>query len=114
MDDFAGITSLSYAVSMSDIFYKENWIIDTEASNHICSNFDLLIKPQKINDIKPVSLPDGTVKYVTHIGDIKMNDKITLTNALFVPSFKYNLLFVNRLSETALLRVIFYPHYCLL
>lgn len=61
-----------------------------------------------------MSLPYRTVKFVSHIGDIKMNDKTTLTSALNVPSFKYNFLSVKKLTEPALLRVIFYPLCCLL
>lgn len=114
IDEFAGITSFTSAFSVSNSFHNKSWIIDSGASNHMCSNFELLINPYKVYDSKLVSLPDGTMKSVTHAGDIKLTDKLILNDALFIPSFKYNLLFVNKLTENALIRIIFYPHYCLM
>lgn len=84
--------------------------MDTGASNHMCFNINLLTKISKISDIRPVCLPGGSIKVVTHTSDVTLNDKIVLKDVLYVPSFKYNVLSNNKLAETCLLRAIFFSH----
>ncbi|XP_010267875.1 PREDICTED: uncharacterized protein LOC104604981 [Nelumbo nucifera] len=90
------------------------WIVDTGASNHMCIDNKLIRKPKPVTQITQVFLPNGFVKLVHHIGDVSLTPKLTLTDALCVPSFKYNLLSVNKLSKTAELKFEFYPDKCIL
>lgn len=63
---------------------------------------------------KPVHvvLPNGTSKFVTQLGQIPLNEVVTLHDVLYVPAFKYNLLFVSKLLSDHNLCAIFYPDKC--
>lgn len=76
----------------------------------MCCNLSIMKDLHKTDDLKHVYLPDGTIKMVENVGVVKLNEKLTLTDVLHIPSFKYNLLFVNKLTETGLQRVIFYAY----
>lgn len=47
-----------------------------------------------------ITIPDGTKITVTHIGNIKLNNFIELTDVLYAPSFKFNLISVSKLCKT--------------
>ncbi|KAL2942086.1 Serine/threonine-protein kinase PLK4 [Bienertia sinuspersici] len=44
-----------------------------------------------------VRLPNGNLKKVTKIGEVKLNEKITIKNVLLIPEFKNNLLSISKL-----------------
>ncbi|MCH85365.1 hypothetical protein A2U01_0006210, partial [Trifolium medium] len=47
------------------------WIIDSGASDHICSNLDLFDHHHTITPIQ-VKMPNGTIAYAKHAGSIKL------------------------------------------
>ncbi|KAL0287186.1 UNVERIFIED_CONTAM: hypothetical protein Sradi_7129300 [Sesamum radiatum] len=61
-----------------------------------------------------VHLPDGTTQKVTHIGDILLYKHLTLSNVLYVRSFKYNLLSVPKLCSLLPMEVLFHSTHCIL
>ena len=48
-----------------------------------------------------VTLPNHTTIFVSGISDIMLSSDLTLRNVLFVPQFKFNLLFVGALTSNA-------------
>jgi len=75
------------------------WIIDIGASDHMCHSRELfttflfLIKPIA------VTLPNGKKEIVTYFGTVTVTKDLVLHGVLYIPSFKYNLLSVSRLSN---------------
>lgn len=70
------------------------WIVDTRATNHMC-DLKLFDSVKPIASPKPVHLSNATSIKVTHAGTITLNKAITLTNVLYIPAFKCNLLSVS-------------------
>lgn len=112
LDDFAGTSTLSHALTISNILHQNNWIIDSGATNHMCCNLDIMKNVHEIDDVKHIYLPASSYKIVKHAGNIEITDKLTLFDVLHVPSFKYNLLSMNKPTENALIRIILYTHCC--
>lgn len=59
--------------------FNMDWIIDSGATDHICSNIDLFHTYRTIDDSdKFITIPDGRKVQITHIGDVILqNDIIT-------------------------------------
>uniref|UniRef100_A0A803L0N2 Integrase catalytic domain-containing protein n=1 Tax=Chenopodium quinoa TaxID=63459 RepID=A0A803L0N2_CHEQI len=80
MVNFAGIILVSDAITSNRKYDMNTWMVDCGASDHICGNekafsdFKLLKKPVK------VGFPDGTIKFVEKIGEVKMSSKLILHN----------------------------------
>lgn len=51
---------------------------------------------------------------VKHIGNVISNNKTTLYDTLHIPNFKFNLLWINKLSKTSRIKFVFYPTYYIL
>ncbi|CAM8978347.1 unnamed protein product [Rhodiola kirilowii] len=98
----AGITCLS-----TKLFSKDVWIVDSGASDHIASQFEIL---QNVRCLKPaleVIMPNGGTSTVTHIGTCQLNASIMLMDVLYVPEFRFNLLSVGKLAKDSGLHVSF-------
>ncbi|KAK9671820.1 hypothetical protein RND81_12G056700 [Saponaria officinalis] len=108
---FAGtITPLVCTVSRNNL--ENDLIIDTGASDHMTHDLALLRDVKLLPRPIRVGLPDGSLKYVHHIGTVVISPHIKLLNVLWVPNFKQNLLFVGMLIDHTNLCVLFYPHHC--
>ncbi|XP_074346408.1 uncharacterized protein LOC141685191 [Apium graveolens] len=59
-----------------------------------------------------ITIPDGSKIRVTHVGIVILNDKITLTNVLLVPTFNYRLMSVRKLCQDMHSNVIFSATQC--
>jgi len=77
-------------------FFNREWIIDLGASDHMTSSFSSFHNTQLLNQPCPISLPNGDIVSITHTGILR----ISLPNVLYVPSFKFNLLSINKLTST--------------
>ena len=87
------------------------WIIDFVASKHICSN------TRAFKSLKPiqhatVTLPNRTCTFVSLTGDVHIRPHLILTDVLYVPQFKFNLISVSALTKTSTLIVKFFPGHC--
>ncbi|KAL2252650.1 UNVERIFIED_CONTAM: Retrovirus-related Pol polyprotein from transposon TNT 1-94 [Sesamum indicum] len=91
---------------------NENWIMDSGASAHMSMNPDLFHNLRQLDTINSVKLSDGNMYKVEKIGDIRISDKLTLKNVLYIPHFKHNLLSVNALCEAGNINVIFTNSQC--
>lgn len=74
------------------------WVVDTGATDHICTNLACFITYKKISPVR-VSLPNGTICIATIKGTIRVSDTLVLTNVLYLPDFTYNLISVYTLVK---------------
>ncbi|GJR01275.1 retrovirus-related pol polyprotein from transposon TNT 1-94 [Tanacetum coccineum] len=86
-----------------------NWVVGTGASDHMFPHLHLFQCIRILKEPIRIKLPDGTCKWVTKVGKIRINDSLTLTDVFYVPDFKVNLLFVGKLLITQQLIAIFFP-----
>lgn len=74
------------------------WIVDTGANHHVTGDVTSLFDMQDISDC-PVGLPNGATVVATKEGSVRLSNKITLKNVLYVPKFSCNLLSVSQLND---------------
>lgn len=86
---------------------KGSWIINTGASNHICTYHPLFDNLITLTTPITVHLPNGNTNHVSQIGNVQLNG-LKLSEALFLPKFSHNLLFVNRLITNNSISCTFY------
>lgn len=63
---------------------KEEWIVDSGASNHMTGNFELLVRPFKMSKDQNINLPTGHTSKITYCGDVILEKKIELKNVLYI------------------------------
>lgn len=61
-----------------------------------------------------VNLPDGSIRHVTKMGDVKLGQNFILKGVLYTPYFKFNLMSVNKVTECAKIKFSFFLNLCLL
>ncbi|CAN1303498.1 Retrovirus-related Pol polyprotein from transposon RE1 [Linum perenne] len=107
----SGILALtSFAFKLSTLNIHE-WIIDTGASDHICSSISILIDPTPISHVS-VTLPKGSSLLATHEGSVKLSSHLQLSRVLYVPGFSFNPLSVSRLTQSMKISVEFCAEQC--
>ncbi|CAJ2662218.1 unnamed protein product [Trifolium pratense] len=90
-----------------------SWIIDSGASNHICTTLSYFSTYSPVNNHIFVQLPDGSHAPVKHIGTINCSPSLTLTNVYHIPTFKFNLLSISQLTKSINCDVIFSSSGCI-
>ncbi|GKA92745.1 RmlC-like cupins superfamily protein [Tanacetum coccineum] len=106
----AGISCLSSHLDLLELL--EDWICDTGASDHMTPVEDNVFDPYQLK-IKPhIILPNGGNSVISHVGKVKLNNGTLLKDVLVVPSFKFSLLFVPKLTQDSQCVVSFYPKFC--
>uniref|UniRef100_A0A803NAW9 Uncharacterized protein n=1 Tax=Chenopodium quinoa TaxID=63459 RepID=A0A803NAW9_CHEQI len=106
---FLGMVSCHTAVSRAD-----EWIIDSEASDHMTSCLECVTNPRACHQSHmKINLPTRATANVTHKGLVELPNSLYLQNVLAVPNFIYNLLSVNKLMKDSQCEVIFSKTYCL-
>lgn len=77
---------------------KNDWILDSGASKHMCNNYDLFINKRNTN-IKFITAVNNSKLPVFFEGDILLKTnkgfKIILKNALFIPYLSINLISIS-------------------
>ncbi|KAL0299191.1 UNVERIFIED_CONTAM: Retrovirus-related Pol polyprotein from transposon RE1 [Sesamum radiatum] len=111
LDNFAGknCAFASFKDGLSD-----SWIVDTGATNHMCAHKHIIHSILSPCHSTLVHLPDGTTQSVTHTGSVTLHPTLVLTDVLYIPNFKYNLLSVPKLCSHSSIEVKFYSSYCVL
>ncbi|KAL0438874.1 UNVERIFIED_CONTAM: Retrovirus-related Pol polyprotein from transposon RE1 [Sesamum latifolium] len=107
-DDFAG-TSTLHNTSIKDF---GSWIVDTGATNHMCADSSLLVQHSSPTLHSSVHLPDGSSQPVKYVGAVYLHDSVVLTDVLCIPTFKYNLLSLQKLCSSASIFISFSPTNC--
>ncbi|XP_074313856.1 uncharacterized protein LOC141649053 [Silene latifolia] len=90
-----------------------SWVTDTGASTHVCGS-DFLF--ESMHPIKPITvgLPNGTQLSAHKAGIVRINNKLSIHNVLYVPSFQYSLLSVSQLLATQKLYIQFTNSQCVI
>ncbi|KAF3664944.1 hypothetical protein FXO37_11250 [Capsicum annuum] len=107
-------TILKYSGTCFLVFNSTTWIIDLGASEHMCFDASFFPSMTPLHIPLNISLPNSFKVTVTHIGSVSILPNLTLSNVLYVPMFKYNLLSVHRLSAQIKWNVLFTSSECLL
>lgn len=92
--------------------FKQLWIIDSGATDHICTCLTLMTNLQQCKPIT-VHLPNGHTTTVTTIGSMKIKPNLTLTGVLYIPTFTYNLISVSKLTNSTHSSVTFSHNQCI-
>lgn len=100
--------------SSSKLQLYHSWIIDTGATDHMCSNKDFFSFLTPISQSHSIGMPNGHHTSVSFIGDVKLHDSLILHGVLYVPDFKYNLISVSKLSSHLQTFTLFTDEACLL
>jgi len=88
------------------------WIIDTGASDHMINNPHYLINENIVKSRGKVQLPTGESAIVSHIGSVQLNECDMINEVLCIPTFKFNLLSVHKLTKELNCYVSFFPTHC--
>ncbi|GJY07462.1 hypothetical protein Tco_0374516 [Tanacetum coccineum] len=106
----AGIACLNSQINMLKLL--EDWIYDTGASEHMTSVDESIYDPCVLK-IKPqINMHNGDTLVLSHIGKVKLKNGLVIKDVLVVPSFKFSLLSVPKLTEDSQCVVSFYPKFC--
>lgn len=106
-----GMLCLSAATNNSLLYY---WILDTGASDHMTPHSKAMLNVKLINFLPKITLPNGNSSDITQIGQVKLNSGIVLKDVLCVPSFKFSLLSIPKLTKDNNCVAIFFPKLCVL
>ena len=87
-------------------------VIDSEATDHMTSNSNLLTTFQPHPSISTVTLADRSTSCVLGSRTIHSTSLITLTYVLSLPQFSFNLISVSKLTRTLNCSISFFPDYC--
>lgn len=107
--NFAGTSICFFSSSKNKV-----WIIDSGASDHISPHLSQFMSYRFMLNTSFITMPDGSQACVKHIGSVKLHDDIILHDVLHVPQFKYNLLYVQKLTTQLCSSMILSPNKCLL
>ena len=86
-------------------------IIDIGAPDHMVHSIPQLTSITSVVQ-SCVYLPNGEEALVTHIGTVQISSTLTLTGALCVPSFNFNLIYVSKLTKDLYCCFIFLGNCC--
>ncbi|GJT73862.1 ribonuclease H-like domain-containing protein [Tanacetum coccineum] len=89
------------------------WIVDSGANQHMTVSAKILSNVVDISNLGlTVGHPNGTQALITKIGDLKINNEVTLYDVLVVPEYTVSLLSVHKLSRDSKLFVGFDESNC--
>ncbi|KAL8144971.1 hypothetical protein AgCh_003257 [Apium graveolens] len=91
-----------------------DWIVDSGASNHMTPCLSLLSNTSSFAQSHSINLPTGDSVVISHTGSVVVMPGITLKNVLCVPTFKHNLLSVQKLVQDNNCEVNFSPTQCII
>jgi len=74
------------------------WIIDSGATDHICSSLTYFTSYHQI-DLIYVKLPNGNQVISNYSGSVFLNQNHVINNVLYIPCFTFNLLSVTKLID---------------
>jgi len=88
-----------------------SWIIDSGATDHICSFLTYFTSYHQINPIY-VKLPNGNKVIANYSGSVFLNQNHVIGNVLYIPCFTFNLLSVAKLIDKLSCVLIFDSNGC--
>ncbi|KAK9698730.1 hypothetical protein RND81_08G127100 [Saponaria officinalis] len=91
---------------------NNDWIVDSGATNHMTSQLNMLKNVKELSTKLKISLPDGRYVYVTHKGDVDLDNSLMLKEVLYVPGFKQSLMSVQKLAKEKKCYITFFDSHC--
>lgn len=73
---------------------------------------ELHVKIKKVSQQARINLPNGHTSDVSHSGDVKLANALALSNVMYVPAFKHDLISVQKHTQQQGCKVSFMPEYC--
>lgn len=89
-------TIIKYSGTCFSVFNSNTWIIDSGASEHMCFDSNAFVSLTPLRIPLHINLPNSFKVTVTHIGRVYFLPDYVLENVLYVATFKYNLLSINK------------------
>ena len=111
LPNMAGIKYIFIASFSSGI--KEIWVIDSGATDHICTCLTLMFNLQKCTQPITVYLPNGHTTTVTMVGSVQITPNLVLNGVLYIPTFTYNLISISRITNSTHSSVTFTHNKCI-
>ncbi|XP_074346214.1 uncharacterized protein LOC141684984 [Apium graveolens] len=106
---FSGMISSCHAVGVST-----EWIVDSGASDHMTPHGSALINTYPLLGFQSINLPTGDKVIISKKGQLLLAPTLFLDNVLVVPTFRHNLLSVQRLIAVGNCDVQFSPTHCII
>ncbi|GJR85391.1 hypothetical protein Tco_0209402 [Tanacetum coccineum] len=76
------------------------WVVESGANQHMTASAKSLINVVDVSNLGlTIGHPNGTKVKIVKIGDLKLNDYVTLFNVLVIPEYIVNLLSIHRLTK---------------
>jgi len=76
-----------------------SWIIDSGATDHICTSLRHFISYKRITPIY-INLPNGSTVFLHYTDTIAFHTNFQLRDVLYVPQFSFNLLSVSKIVNS--------------
>ncbi|XP_060188771.1 uncharacterized protein LOC132617712 [Lycium barbarum] len=111
---FAGIKKILNTYGCFINIDSFSWILYSGATQHITYNKSILSNLKLLPKPVMVKLSNSYRVKVTHSVTITILPKLVLDNVLYVPSFKFNLLSVQKLCKQLQSYILFTPNSCLM
>ncbi|GJY03526.1 putative RNA-directed DNA polymerase [Tanacetum coccineum] len=93
--------------------YGQTNMADSGANQHMVTSLDNLENIVDISDLNlQIDHPNGTTAFIKKVGNLKLSDKITLYDVLYVPEYTVNLLSVHKLARDSKLFIGFDEYKC--
>ena len=104
--------TLNFASKFSNFNWKDVWIIDSGATDHMIHN------PSFLQTLFPahrsgVTNANGDSYPISGAGSVCLTSTMNLDSVLLVPSLSHSLLSVSQITHTLYCCVIFFPWYCI-
>ncbi|KAK9690007.1 hypothetical protein RND81_09G098300 [Saponaria officinalis] len=94
----ANFAGNSYSSISSNVMHN-TWILDSGSTDHMCANRSLFSCLKNISKPYTISLPNGQIVTINSVGTVPITSDIILSDVLYVPCFKFNLLSVAKLAR---------------
>lgn len=91
---------------------KSQWMIDTEAIDHMCMTHVNLLKRKQVEPPIFVRMATNELALAQSSRNVMLNNKIELKNVLQLNNFDANLISITRLTKDLYCSVIFYHDFC--
>ncbi|XP_070029958.1 uncharacterized protein [Nicotiana sylvestris] len=107
-------TIIKYSGSCFLVYNSSTWIIDLGALEHMCFDSIAFISLSPLPVPLDINLPNSFKITIIHVGKVSIHFDYIFENVLHVPTFRYNLMSVNRFYLQFHCIVSFYSTRCML
>ncbi|GJW70558.1 hypothetical protein Tco_0127475 [Tanacetum coccineum] len=115
---FSGTGNSEGTKPVANIAHKEDeegeWIFDSGCTEYITYLSNILVNKKSTHFEAPVVIPNGDSIPVKGKGDYILPEGTKVNKVLYVPHFKFNLLYVSRLSRDLQCCISFFPDFCVM